>query len=246
MNVRFGKKPPIIDYRTLYFNKYVKEDIPEPPEEYENLDKVFVNLLDQNVGFLFPMDKNDELGDCTIAGAAHAITVYHGLIKQRDIPPEKEVVKVYNHLTGGVDSGLAMLDVLNYWRRTGMFNNKIMAFMRVNAHNHKHVKQAIKLFGGLFIGFQVHQECIDEFNERKPWSPGNFIYSGHAVYVTGYDESTLNMLTWGSTQKGFWTWWDIAVDEAYAILPPEALEEGFAPGFDLIKLQDDLQEVAII
>lgn len=244
--MRFGKLPPKIDYRTLSFQRYIKEDIPEPPESYENLERVFTNLFDRNVSYLFPMDANDQIGDCTIAGAAHAVTVYHGLIKQRDIPSEKEVIKVYNHLTGGVDSGLVMLDVLNYWRRTGMFNNQIMAFMRVNPHNHTHVKQALKLFGGLFMGFQVQEQCMQEFMDKKPWSPGHLIYAGHAVYVTGYDEAGLNVLTWGATQRGMWSWWDLCTDEVYAILPPEAQEEGFAPGFDFEKLKDDLQEVAIL
>jgi hypothetical protein len=29
----------------------------------------------------------------------------------------RSVVKLYMHLTGGVDSGLNELDVLNYWRK---------------------------------------------------------------------------------------------------------------------------------
>lgn len=245
--MRFGKLPPKIDYRTLNFQRYIKEDIPEPPEKYEAVDRVMrhLNSLD-NISSLFPMDANDQVGDCTIAGAAHAITVYHGLIGQRDVPAEKEVLKVYNHLTGGVDSGLYMLDVLNYWRRTGMFNNQITAFMRVNAHNHVHVKQAINLFGGLFMGFQVPEDAIQQFNERKPWTVGKLLYAGHAVHVTGYDSESVNVLTWGTTQRGLWSWWDYCVDECYAILPPEAKEPGFTPGFDFVKLQDDLSEVAIL
>lgn len=243
--MRFGKLPPKIDYRTLMFQRYIRDDIPTPPEKYEALDRVTTNLMDKNISFLFPMDANDQLGTCTIAGAAHAVTLYHGLISQRDIPPEKEVVRIYNHLTGGVDSGLAMLDVLNYWRRTGMFNNQIVAFMRVNAHNHTHIKQAINLFGGIYMGFQVPEQCMEQFNDKKPWTIGKLMYAGHAVHVTGYDKEGVNVLTWGATQRGLWSWWDYCVDECYAILPPEAREPNFAPGFDFEKLQEDLAEVAV-
>jgi hypothetical protein len=34
------------------------------------------------------------------------------------------------------------------------------------------------------------------------------------------------------------------VDEAYAILPPEAEQAGFAPGFNFAQLQTDLAAVA--
>jgi hypothetical protein len=34
------------------------------------------------------------------------------------------------------------------------------------------------------------------------------------------------------------------VDEAYAILPPEAQKPGFAKGFDFAQLQSDLNDVA--
>ena len=52
------------------------------------------------------------------------------------------------------------------------------------------------------------------------------------------------MLTWGNTQQGSWAWWDECVDEAYAILPPEAAHPGFTPAFDVAQLQADLKAVA--
>lgn len=52
------------------------------------------------------------------------------------------------------------------------------------------------------------------------------------------------MLTWGATQRASWEWWDECVDEAYAILPPEAKDPSYAPGYDLGQLQTDLAAVA--
>ena len=57
-------------------------------------------------------------------------------------------------------------------------------------------------------------------------------------------EAGVTVLTWGNTQQATWGWWDECVDEAYAILPPEAQNPDFAPGFNIAQLQADLQAVA--
>ena len=51
-------------------------------------------------------------------------------------------------------------------------------------------------------------------------------------------------LGWGNTQKATWAWRDECVDEACAILPLEAKEPDFAPGFDFAQLQADLADAA--
>lgn len=242
---RFGKLPPKIDYRTLNFGTYLKDDIPAPPSETNLLVRVCANLK-HDPQYLFPMFANDTLGDCTIAGMAHGVTVYHGMVSQEHVPAQSEVIRIYNHLTGGVDSGLYLLDVIKYWRGTGIEESKIYAYANVSPHNHEHVKQAIAIFGGLFMGFQCQEKVLDEFRARKPWQPGKKINAGHAVYVAGYDYSGVEVLTWGTIQQGTWAWWDEHVDECYALLPPEAKVEGFTTGFDFARLKKDLSEVAIV
>jgi len=54
----------------------------------------------------------------------------------------------------------------------------------------------------------------------------------------------VTVLTWGNTQLATWAWWDECVDEAYAILPPEAVDPNFAPGFNITQLKADLAAVA--
>lgn len=246
LGLRFGKLPPKTDYRTLRFASYLTQDIPDPQESIDLVARVYSNLGDQRTNIIFPMYANDEIGDCTVAGAAHGITVYHGMVFQRHIPELVNVIKIYNHLTGGVDSGLYMLDVIRYWRSTGIEDSKIFAFATVSRTNHIHVKQAINLFGGLLIGFQCQEKVLEEFINNKPWKPGKLINSGHAVYVTGYDKDGVDVLTWGARQKGTWEWWDACVDEVYAILPPEAKLTGFTPGFDFDRLKRDLAEVSML
>jgi len=111
------------------------------------------------------------------------------------------VVKLYMHLTGGLDSGLVELDVLNYWRKHAVSGDEILAFVSIDPKNHTHVEQAIKLFGGVYLGFQVQQNCIQEFDARQSWTPGPLTNDGHAVFAVGYDHKGVTVLTWGNTQQ---------------------------------------------
>jgi hypothetical protein len=241
---RFGKHPPRIDYRNLLFRNYVTSALPAPPPSVDVLSRVYSELKVSDPTVLFPIDGNDTLGDCTIAGVAHAITTYSGLVGKKNIMTKPEVVKLYMHLTGGVDSGLNEYVVLNYWRQHSVAGNKILAYVSIDPKNHTHIKQAIQLFGGVYLGFQVQQNCIQEFDARKPWTPGPLTQDGHAVFAVGYDQNGVTVLTWGNTQKGTWAWWDECVDESYAILPPQASNPDFAPGFNITQLKADLGAVA--
>ena len=241
---RFGKHPPKADYRTLRIKKYFTAKLNPPPASFNVLPQVYKNLGTTNAGDLFPMDGNDTLGDCTIAGVAHAITTYRGMVETEKVMPTKAVVKLYMHLTGGVDSGLNELDVLNYWRQHTIYGDKIIAFASIDPKNHTHIQQAIALFGGVYLGFQVQENCVEDFQAGKAWTPGPLTSDGHAVFAVGYDQGVLTVLTWGNTQQATWGWWDECVDEAYAIVPPEARKPNFAPGFDLKQLEADLEAVA--
>jgi len=243
-NYRFGKHPPKVDYRTLRFTSYLTPALAAPPASYNVLTGVYQKLKTSDPTKLFPMDGNDTLGDCTIAALAHAETTYGGLVAKHKIMAKQAVVKLYFHLTGGQDTGLVELDVLNYWRQHKVAGDAILAYISISPKNHTHIQQAIQLFGGVYLGFQCQQNCVQEFDAHQPWTPGPLTNDGHAVYAVGYDQNSVTVLTWGNTQQGNWAWWDECVDEAYAILPPEAKDPAFAPGFNIAQLQADLAAVA--
>ena len=60
--------------------------------------------------------------------------------------------------------------------------------------------------------------------------------------VVGYDRSALTVVTWGRLQELTWSFWDRYVDEVYAVLSVDFLDEtGQAPnGFELAALKKDL------
>ncbi len=243
-NFRFGKHPPKIDYRTLRLGNYLKSSLPAPPSSYDVLATVYKKLDTSSPTTLFPMDGNDTLGDCTIAALAHADTVFNGLVGKKKIIPQKACVKLYMTMTGGVDSGLNELDVLNHWQSQPVDGDKILAFIAIGVKNHVHIQQAIQLFGGVYLGFQVQENCQQEFAARKPWVPAPLTQDGHAVFAVSYDAKGVTVLTWGNTQQATWAWWDECVDEAYAILPAQAKAADFDAGFDFAQLKADLAQVA--
>src|ERR1017187_2020098 len=77
----------------------------------------FDALKQPDPSVLFPMDGNDQYGDCTFAAKAHAVTLYRGLVGQSDIMAGPQVVNSYLAFTGGQDTGCTELDVLNDWRQ---------------------------------------------------------------------------------------------------------------------------------
>ena len=242
MRLRFGKHPPKIDYRTLRLKKYLLSCLAPPPDTYSSLDKVYANLGVNDPTVLFPMDGNSDLGDCTIAALAHAITIYQGLIGTSEIMSQDDVVKLYMQLTGGVDSGLNELDVLNYWQSNPVEGDEVIAYVSVDPKNHMHVQQALSMFGCLYIGFQCQVNCVQDFENGIPWTPGDLTNDGHAIVLCAYDQDGVTALTWGSTQKGVWDWVDECVDEIYALIVPET--QTFDPGFDIDTLKKDLNLVA--
>jgi hypothetical protein len=243
-NYRFGKHAPTLDYRTLRLKNYLTPSLAAPPPSYDVLANVYKKLKLSDPTALFPMDGNDTLGDCTIAALAHADTVFSGLIGNKKIPTKQMVVKLYMQLTGGIDSGLNELVVLNRWQSSPVDGDQILAFTTIDIKNHTHIQQAIQLFGGVYLGFQVQENAMQDFDARIPWTPAPLTKDGHAVFAVAYDSTGVTVLTWGNTQKATWAWWDECVDEAYAILPPQAKATDFAPGFNFAQLQADLSDVA--
>jgi hypothetical protein len=241
---RFGKHAPKIDYRTLRFKNYLMSNLPAPPPSYDVLPIVYKKLGISKPEILFPMDGNDRYGDCTCAAIAHSTTIYNGLVGKKKIWGENAVIRFYMHRTGGIDSGCNELEILNYWQSKGAEGEKILAYVKIDPKNHIHVQQAIHLFGAVYLGFQVQQNAIEDFQSRKPWTPHPLTNDGHAVVATSYDSKGVTVLTWGNTQQGTWAWWDECVDEAYAILPPEAKKTDFHAGFNFTQLKADLNAVS--
>jgi hypothetical protein len=237
-----GLLPKVTKYKTLQFRCY-SADMPAPPASTSNLQTVYSALKVADPGYLFPMDGNDRIGDCAYAAKAHGLTLYRGVTGQVLVPTTAEVLSGYFALTGGQDTGLAGLDVLTDWHKNPWQGDAILAFAEVRKSSLTHVKQAIANYRGLYVGFQVQENAESDFDAGRPWEPGKLTDDGHAVYIVDYDAAGVTLLTWGAVQRATWAWFTECISEAYAILPPEAANPRFAPGFNIAALQADLAVV---
>lgn len=237
--VRLGKAPPKKDSRNLLFARYaasaakfprVKGKVSRTPA-----------VLARNG---FPMYENHRLGDCTCVTMGHLEIGISETSGRPQLPSVQAILDAY-WATGSLDDGRYCLDILNYWRNTGLAGEKIYAFAQVKPKNRLHVRLAMELFGGLYLGIALPESAQRQRvwslkrNEgsSEPWSWG-----GHAVGAFDYDRSGVTIATWGSTQRMTWGFFEKYVDEAYVPIHPDWFDAGgkSPAGFNLEKLQADL------
>src|SRR5580704_4536794 len=152
------------------------------------------------------------------------------------------------------DNGANEVDVLNYWRQTGIAGDQIGAYVALEPSNHTHVMDSVYIFEGCYIGVQLPISAQAQVQNHQPWSvppggptgdgkPGS--WGGHAVPVVAYDARGVTVVTWGALQVMTWTFWETYCDEAYAILSTDFINgKKQAPqGFSLTQLQADLADL---
>jgi hypothetical protein len=194
----------------------------------------------------FPMDGNDQYGDCTMAAAAHMIQAWNAQTGiDLPVPADAEVIAQYLKLGHGKDHGLVESRVLQSWMRQGLWENKIVGYAPVNVHSFEGLKQAVAYFGGVYVGVQVPKNALEQFSAAKPWAlepewQSQPIKGGHAVPILGYDSRWMYCVTWGAVQKMTWDWWSVYGDEAWVILSEEFQEAGRIEGIDVAMLKADL------
>lgn len=243
-----GKLAPQLDPRTLRLASYLQpRDVPAPPPRRDWAEALPLNLESY---------RNHEIGDCTVAAAAHHMqtwTAQHGVER---VATERDVLEAYRAVSGydgrpETDRGADMLTVLKHWRRTGVGGHKVRAFVKLDHDDELQVRIAINLFGGVYTGAMLPRAAQDL---RTIWdvpqarligdhAPGS--WGGHAMACVGYSRIGPCFLTWGRRKWATWQWWQAYVDEAYAVISDDWVADGkVAPnGFDLDALNSDLREI---
>ena len=247
--MKLGRKPARFDPRTLRLAKYLTGALPPIPPAYQWSAKVPPP---------WGMMENDRLGDCTCAAAGHAIQTWTANSTTETTPPDSAIEAAYEDVGGYVpgqpntDNGCCEIDVLNYWRKTGIGGHNIGAYVSIDPQNLAHVQAACVLFGGLYIGvaLPLTAQTQDVWDVTDPFvplqgdaAPGS--WGGHAVFVPDYDAAGMTCVTWGALKRMTAAWWLAYCEECYAIISPDFLNQGISPqGFNLALLQQDLQQVS--
>jgi hypothetical protein len=249
--LKLGKSVARHDPRTLLFASYLTSTLPAPPATLDIATKVTA----------WGMMANDQIGDCTCAAAGHLIMEWTANAGKKIVTPtDKEIIAAYsaitgyNPVTGANDNGANEIDVLNYWRQTGIAKDKIGAYVALEPSNHTHIMDSVYIFEGCYIGLQLPKSAQAQTQNNQPWSvppggptgdgaPGS--WGGHAVPVVAYDQRGVTVVTWGALQVMTWSFWEAYCDEAYAILSTDYINgKKEAPqGFSMQQLQADLADL---
>jgi len=241
--MKLGRREVRHDGRTLQLARYMKALPPPPP------------AADWTKGITaWGMMLNDQLGDCTIAGCGHAVQVWTANLGAEVTLPDATIEQFYQEWDGYnpadplTDQGGVEIDVLNAWRQGGFAGHILSAYADPQVANLEAVRQAIHLFGGVYIGLSLpltaQNQPVWDFsaNTSAETEPGS--WGGHCVFVPKYDEKGFTCVTWGGLQEMTTAFWLEYCDEAHALLSRDWLgAKGSPDGLALEQLQADLAEV---
>lgn len=246
--MKLGRKAVKRDSRTPRLARYFTSELPAAPAS-----------VDWTKGLTdLGMMVNDQLGCCTIAGVGHAIQIWTANASKEVTVSDSSILQYYEQWDGYVpsdpssDQGGIELDVLTKWKNSDFSGHKLSAFGTISPTNLEHVRQAINLFGGVYIGMMIPDwlgtligggGAIPEvWDYQQNRSQAN---EGHCVYVVGYDASTICFVSWGTLYRMTISFWTNYVDELYGLVSPDWIESnGQSPcGFNLDQLIADVAQI---
>jgi hypothetical protein len=248
MPYKLGKRPPVVDSRTLRFASYLAAALPPPPASVDYGDKVA----------MWPMYYNNEYGDCTCAAAGHMIQNWTANAGAEVICPQASVLTFYEHFVGDPppsDAGCDMLSVLKYWRATGLDGHKIEGFAALNLKNQTEAENSVFLTGSMYIGVALPNFAVQGDMSTVPWvvPPGGPVGdaapnpdNGHCIPAVAYDTDGLTVVTWGETKAMSWGFYEAYADEAFAVVSQDFIgaTSGVSPvGFNLKALEGALAQL---
>lgn len=170
-------------------------------------------------------------------------------------PADSSVLRLYKHFVRTPpppDEGCNMLDVLEYWRKSGLRGkHKITAFAALEPRNHTQLRDAVYMFGSAYIGVALPDFAVGPDMLAVPWQvpakgpvgdaapdPNN----GHCIPAVAYDARNIYTVTWGELKPMSWGFYDAYADEAFAVLSPDWKTASGTPvdGFSFDTLERDL------
>lgn len=192
----------------------------------------------------YPMDENDQWGDCVVAGLDHALQVICAALGvPRTNWTETQIVAYYrtqnptfdpNSTSNGpgsnADGGMSVQDFLAYLVKQGV----ILGFALVDHANEAEMKAATWLGLAVPTGEELTTKNLSE----RVWDyhPGDRIEGGHCTDNVGYEGTpdTDDLVSWGDLYGMTEAFLAHRVDEAYFIVTQAHVDHpAFRAGFDL-------------
>jgi hypothetical protein len=238
---KLGKDFPQYDRNTKRLSAYVDMEklgpAPEETDHYSKLSRLTMAL-------------NNQKSCCVVSGAVHMVQVLSSIAGREQIISDADLLKVYDTLTGGQDSGLNVLSFLQWWKKNQIAGHPLGDFVAINPTNIELIKHAINWFGGVFTGIGLPISAQDQ----TVWDVGNggpssaaYSWGGHLTINCQYDRfDNLYNYTWGEKIPMTPSFTKCYVDEAYPLLSLDwfTKDHKTIDGFAWKDLLADLKAVA--
>lgn len=199
----------------------------------------------------FPMDLNDSLGDCGIAGMDH-----HQMSESQfgsgtcQSWGEATCLTLYEQLGGYVpgnpetDNGTVLQDNLDFWRKNAIDGSQILAYGALRTWRRAARVHALRVFGPGYIGLMLPVSAEQQFPNAWTLVPGSPPAGGHCVTQAGEVLGTneIRLTTWGdliSASTGFFM---ATVSEYWVIITEAGIERNGANqyGWDIAGMNEAL------
>lgn len=196
---RLGLAPPKIDPRTCKLEDYID------PSAVDDL--LSETPSDWALGRMWDPDDlgNLSVGCCGPAAAGNwqkMVGTVAGDFDEVDKVTTQSVLGSYGDISGwdgteDTDLGVVLLNMMNYWRRKGICNSVIDAFVSVSFNNQQSLCTAVGLGGPVVCGFSLPVECkVTDFWDAKPGMVRRS-WGGHAVLLFAVSPRLYVIKTWG-------------------------------------------------
>jgi hypothetical protein len=150
---------------------------------------------------------NDELGDCTAAGACHIVEAVTAAAGAGVTLERADAVAFYTQSTGYVvgdpstDQGGDEITVLTSWRDVGVKGHKISGWLSVDPKNEALIRSVLATFGPvLYFGVELPDSYMDlaQGGAGFTWGTGTPDQNnGHCFVGVGANDSGVQIDTWG-------------------------------------------------
>ena len=249
MIYKLGKHPYIHNPQNFHLSTYLP--ILPPVPKAGDWGKAVKKL-----GVTWGIDLNNILGDCGVAGITHFQKQWIANSVGKEFKyTDADIIRVYSILsgydpkTGANDSGIALIDGLKYWQKTGFNGHKIVAYVLVDPKNQARVNAALYLFGGLYAGIGLPNTIKDQkvWTVADPALKGDaapYSLGGHCVLVSAWGD-LYKCITWGEEQLFDAQFMGTYFDELWAPLSLDFFtKDHLTPaGFKYSQLMSDLKAI---
>jgi hypothetical protein len=203
---------------------------------------------------------NDQLGCCVVAGALHAQQLIDKAGKGVDTHfVNNDALVMYEKIGGYVpgdpntDQGAQLIDGLRYWNNPGLgagqFKNDAYAeFSLTGTQGIAMLQQVIADFGVAYLGLQVPQSAMQQFDAGQPWTvvAHSPIEGGHCVPGVDYDQGGLWVVTWGARTYVTWPFVVKYFSESWSVTSVDLVKAAggsIATGIDTASANEDWAEL---